>query len=325
MAKRFHKYRFNERTLEMEEAPFNARDYVVWGLRQLVVLGAVGFVSVWIAENLFTSPTDIARERELTYLREEVDRLNGEVEEMDAVLTGITQRDDGIYRAIFGAEPYPEHLRNPGVGGTDRNRNLRGYENSDAVIALQERVSELQRKLVAQTRSFEEILGLARNSSKLAESIPAIQPVRNRDLRALASGWGYRIHPIYKVRKFHYGMDFSAKTGTEVFATGDGVVVAAEQKYDGYGLHVVIRHGYGYQTLYAHMSKLAVRSGQRVKRGEVIGFVGSTGTSVAPHLHYEVIKDGEKVNPAHYYFNDLTPAQYEQILKMSDAANQSFD
>ena len=322
MAKRFHKYRFNERTLEMEEAPFNARDYVVWGLRQLVVVGAVGFVSVWVAENLFTSPTDIARERELTYLREEVDRLNGEVEEMDAVLTGITQRDDGIYRAIFGAEPYPEHLRNPGVGGTDRNRNLRGYENSDAVIALQERVSELQRKLVAQTRSFEEILGLARNSSKLAESIPAIQPVRNRDLRALASGWGYRIHPIYK---FHYGMDFSAKTGTEVFATGDGVVVAAEQKYDGYGLHVVIRHGYGYQTLYAHMSKLAVRSGQRVKRGEVIGFVGSTGTSVAPHLHYEVIKDGEKVNPAHYYFNDLTPAQYEQILKMSDAANQSFD
>jgi murein DD-endopeptidase MepM/ murein hydrolase activator NlpD len=191
--------------------------------------------------------------------------------------------------------------------------------------ALNTEVSELQRKLVAQTRSFEEILGLARNSSKLAESIPAIQPVRNRDLRALASGWGYRIHPIYKVRKFHYGMDFSAKTGTEVFATGDGVVVAAEQKYDGYGLHVVIRHGYGYQTLYAHMSKLAVRSGQRVKRGEVIGFVGSTGTSVAPHLHYEVIKDGEKVNPAHYYFNDLTPAQYEQILKMSDAANQSFD
>lgn len=166
---------------------------------------------------------------------------------------------------------------------------------------------------------------LADKQTEMLQSIPAIQPVRNTELRRMASGYGYRIHPIYKVRKMHYGMDFAAPTGTEIFATGDGVVTLAKQTYNGYGIHVIIRHGFGYETLYAHMSKVLVKQGQRVKRGEVIGLIGSTGTSVAPHLHYEVHKNGEKVNPAQYYFNDLTPEQYEAMLIQSENSNQSFD
>ena len=226
---------------------------------------------------------------------------------------------------IFGAEPYPEHLRNPGIGGADRYRELRGLEQSEQVIALRAEISELERRMLAQGESFSQLVSLTENREDLLNSIPAIQPVRNSDLKRMASGYGYRIHPIYKVRKMHWGMDFSAPTGTEIFATGDGEVVEVKKKYNGYGHHVRIRHGFGYETLYAHMSKILVRRGQRVERGEVIGLVGSTGTSVAPHLHYEVFKEGKRVNPAHYYFNDLSPEQYEQLLAASENANQSFD
>ena len=156
-------------------------------------------------------------------------------------------------------------------------------------------------------------------------ALPAIQPVSNKNLSRMASGYGYRIHPIYKTRKMHSGMDFSAKTGTEIYATGDGKISKVRKSRRGYGNHVVIEHGYGYKTLYAHMSKYIVRKGQKVKRGEVIGYVGSTGTSVAPHLHYEVHKDGKKINPVNFYYNDLTPEEYEKMLEISSQNNQSFD
>ena len=325
MAKRFFKGRFNERTLEHEEVPYALRDFVFWGLRQVVVGGGMAFVSIWIFDQFFESPSDVAREREIAFLERQVGRLGSDLEEMETVLMDISTRDDAIYRAIFGTEAYPEHLRNPGVGGVDRGRALRGYGHSEDIIAVSERVSEVQRKLVAQSRSFDEVLELARKKTDMLQSIPGIQPVRNQDLKRMASGYGYRIHPIYKVRKMHYGMDFSAPTGTEIFATGDGVVIQVKRQYNGYGRHVIIRHGFGYKTLYAHMSKVMVKRGQKIKRGEVIGLVGNTGTSVAPHLHYEVHKDGAKVNPAHYYFNDLTPEQYEEMLQLVSAPNQSFD
>ena len=325
MSKRFHKIRFNERTLELEEVPFGWRDFVVYGIKRLVYFGAIVAGSVWFFDNVLQSPMARAREREVAFLEGQIEDLKADLQQMDAVLQDMAERDDAIYRSIFGADPYPQHVRNPGVGGVDRNRSLRGYRHSDEIIALREGVAELQRRMVAQSRSFDEVLDLARNQKQMLQSIPAIQPVRNADLKSMASGYGYRIHPIYKVRKMHYGMDFAAPTGTEIFATGDGIVIEAERKYNGFGHYVVIKHGFGYQTLYAHMSVITVRPGQRVKRGEVIGLVGNTGTSVAPHLHYEVKKNGENVNPAHYYFNDLTPAQYEQMLAASSDLNQSFD
>lgn len=325
MAKRFHKIRFNEQSLAHEEVPFALRDYVLFfAVRTIVVVG-IGAASITIFDRYFESPEDRAREREIAFLEQQVDRLTAEVEEMEVVLGDIETRDDAIYRSIFGTDPFPEHLRNPGVGGADRTRHMRGYEHSDAIVSLSLEVAELQRKLVSQSRSFDEVLDLAKQKQEMLLTIPAIQPVRNEDLKRMASGYGYRIHPIYKVRKFHYGMDFSAPTGTEIFATGDGVIEKVSRQYNGYGRHVVVRHGFGYQTLYAHMSKILVRKGQTVKRGEVIGLVGNTGTSVAPHLHYEVHKDGKKVNPAHYYFNDLTPEQYEEMLMKNEAPNQSFD
>jgi len=179
--------------------------------------------------------------------------------------------------------------------------------------------------MVAQSKSLDEVTEMALEYEDRLESIPAIQPVRNEDLYRMAGGWGWRLHPIYKVRKFHYGLDFSAPEGTEIFATGDGVVVKSKRLYNGYGRHIVIRHGFGYETLYAHMSKSLVRKGDRVKRGQVIGLVGSTGTSTSSHLHYEVHKDGKKVNPSHYFFNDLTPEEYEAMLAATELETQSLD
>ena len=325
MAKRFHKIRFNEQSLEHEEVPFALRDYVLYFAGRTIVVGGIAAASIVLFERFFESPVDRARERELVFLEQQVERLSAEVGQMEVILADIENRDDAIYRSIFGTGPFPEHLRNPGTGGADRARHVRGYEHSESIVSLSAEVSELQRKLVAQSRSFDDVLDLAKQKREMLLTIPAIQPVRNEDLKRMASGYGYRIHPIYKVRKFHYGMDFSAPTGTEIFATGDGVIEEVKRQYNGYGRHVVVRHGFGYQTLYAHMSKILVKEGQRVKRGEVIGLVGNTGTSVAPHLHYEVHKDGKKVNPAHYYFNDLTPEQYEEMMMKNEAPNQSFD
>ena len=219
----------------------------------------------------------------------------------------------------------PEHLRNPGTGGADRHINIRGHVHTEEVADLKTQIAALQRSMVAQSKSLDEVTAMALEYEDRLESIPAIQPVRNEDLYRMAGGYGWRLHPIYKVRKFHHGLDFSAPEGTEIFATGDGEVIKVKRLYKGYGRHIVIRHGFGYETLYAHLSKSNVRRGDKVKRGQVIGFVGSTGTSTSSHLHYEVHKDGRKVNPAHYYFNDLSPAEYEQMLEVADLENQSLD
>ena len=322
---RFKKSKFNPESLQIEEIPYSFWDYVWWSLRNVGLILLVGTCSILLFDYAFDSPKDRAMAREISFLEQQITVLESDIDEVVDVLGDLEVRDDAIYRTIFGAEPYPEHRRNPGVGGADRTRALRGYDHTDEVSSLQIRISEVQRRLVAQSRSFDEVMELAATHEARLQSIPAIQPVRNDDLKRIASGWGYRFHPIYKVRKFHFGMDFSAPIGTEIFATGDGEVVKVRRSYTGYGRHIVIRHGFGYETLYAHMSKTLVKKGQKVKRGEVIGLVGNTGTSTTSHLHYEVSKDGRKVNPAHYYFNDLTPEQYEIMLKNSEMSHQSFD
>jgi murein DD-endopeptidase MepM/ murein hydrolase activator NlpD len=317
--------RFNPNTLRVEQVPLTRQEILRSIALRVFWVGAIGASSVWLFDQVFQSPADRARDREIAFLERQLKDMRSEVETMEAALSSMAMRDDAVYRTLLGVQPVPDHLRNPGVGGTDRYADVRGHVHSEEVADLKGRIAALQRSMVTQSKSLDEVTAMALEYEDRLESIPAIQPIRNDDLNRMAGGWGYRIHPIYKVRKFHYGMDFSAPEGTEIFATGDGVVVKVKRLYNGYGRHVVIRHGFGYETLYAHMSKSLVRKGDRVKRGQVIGLVGSTGTSTSAHLHYEVHKDGVKVNPAHYYFNDLTPAEYEAMLEASEVETQSLD
>ena len=226
---------------------------------------------------------------------------------------------------IFEADPIPSSIRKAGFGGVNRYKDIRNFSNAELVIEAAKKADKLSKQLYIQSKSFDEVIDLVKNKADMLASIPAIQPIANKDLGRVASGYGYRIHPIYKTRKFHTGMDFTAPQGTPIYATGDGKIAKVRRSRRGYGNHVIVDHGYGYQTLYAHMTKYIVYRGQKVKRGEIIGYVGSTGTSVAPHLHYEVIKNKRKINPVNYYYNDLSPEEYEKMLEISSQNNQSFD
>ena len=237
---RFKKSKFNPESLQIEEIPYSFRNYVLWSLRNVGWILLVGTGSVLLFDYAFDSPKDRAMAREISFLEQQISGLEVDLDEVVDVLDDLEVRDDAIYRTVFGADPYPEHRRNPGVGGADRTRALRGYEHTDEMSNLQIKISEVQRRLVAQSRSFDEVMELAATHEARLQSIPAIQPIRNDDLKRMASGWGYRFHPIYKVKKFHYGMDFSAPTATEIFATGDGEVVKVRRSYTGYGRHVVI-------------------------------------------------------------------------------------
>jgi murein DD-endopeptidase MepM/ murein hydrolase activator NlpD len=245
--------------------------------------------------------------------------------QIDLVLDDIQHRDDNIYRVIFEADPIPSSIRKAGFGGVNRYKDIRNFSNAELVIEAAKKADKLSKQLYIQSKSFDEVIDLAKNKADMLASIPAIQPIANKDLGRVASGYGYRIHPIYKTRKLHTGMDFTAPQGTPIYATGDGKIAKVRRSRRGYGNHVIVDHGYGYQTLYAHMTKYIVYRGQKVKRGEIIGYVGSTGTSVAPHLHYEVIKNKRKINPVNYYYNDLSPEEYEKMLEISSQNNQSFD
>ncbi|WP_281351377.1 M23 family metallopeptidase [Prolixibacter denitrificans] len=251
--------------------------------------------------------------------------MNKDLDNMSKVLKDIQYRDDNIYRVIFEAEPIPASVRKAGFGGINRYSQLESMDNADLVISTARKLDVLTKQIYIQSKSYDDVMKMALNKEKMLASLPSIMPVSNKDLKRTASGWGYRIHPIYKIRKFHYGMDFSAPTGTEVFATGSGVVKWIRRSKIGYGNHILISHGYGFETEYAHLSAFNVKPGQKVKRGDVIGFVGSTGTSTAPHLHYEVHKNGKKVNPQNYYFLDLSPQEYEKMIEISSNMGQSFD
>lgn len=319
------KYKFNPSTLNFEKISYGIRDYTLGAVKYLFAGLVIGAIGVVLYASFFKDPETARLSREVKYLRNQIEYLNDQIDTLEAFAYDLQEKDDNVYRSIFGAEPYPEHLRRGGIGGSDRYKNLKGYESSEGIIETQKRINRLQRFLVAQSKSFEEIFELAKTQDQMLQSIPAIQPVANKDLRRLASGFGMRIHPIYKIAKMHTGLDFTADVGTEIYATGDGSVEAVDSKLSGYGHHVIINHGFGYQTLYAHMSRVTVRPGEKVKRGQVIGYVGNTGTSTGPHLHYEVVKNGAKVDPAFYFYSDITPEQYEDMLQRVANANQSFD
>jgi len=297
-------------------------------LRTLLYLSPsiiVGLVVAFLFAKQLDSPKEKLLKKEISIYQEELQRLNKDMELVNRVLDDIEKRDEDLYRLALYADKFPEELRLMGIGGSDRYEYLNGYTNSELLKSTSENMDELERRLNGQSLSFKELLELAKNKEKMLASIPAIQPVNNKDLKRMASGFGYRIDPIYKTRRMHTGMDFTANVGTDVYATGDGVVEAIEVSGWGYGKSIVINHGYGYKTRYAHLSAFKVKQGQRVTRGELIGLVGNTGKSTGAHLHYEVEKGGAKVNPIHYYHSDLTPEQYEQLIQMSENSFKAFD
>jgi len=295
----------------------------------LFVLAAIffGVTSLLILLNSDTlnTPAEIAQKRALKNYELQFDILNKKLSQLEAVVSNIEDRDNNLYRVYFEASSIPEEQRKAGFGGVNRYKNLEGYDNSDLIINTVKRLDILTKQTVVQSRSLDEIEHLAKNKAALIEAIPTIQPIKNKDLTRLASGFGYRIDPFTKVRKKHYGMDFTAKRGTPIYATGNGIVKRADNRSSGYGKHIRIDHGFGYISLYAHLSKYNVRRGQKVKRGDIIGYVGSTGRSVGPHLHYEIMKDNKKINPLNFYYGNLSPKEFEALLTQSKQENQSMD
>lgn len=271
------------------------------------------------------TPKERRLERENDNLLLQYSLLESKMDVASEVLENIQDRDNEIYRVLLDANPIPEEVRTAGFGGINRYENLEGFDNSEMVISSTRRIDQITKQLVIQSKSLDEIAKLTENREKLLAAIPAIQPVSNEDLTRMASGFGYRTDPFTKRRKKHWGMDFTAPRGTPIYASGDGKIVRADASASGYGKHIRIEHGFGYISLYAHLSKYNVRKGQKVKRGDLIGYVGSTGRSEAPHLHYEIIKDGNKINPINFYYGKLSAAEFYELLKKSQQENQSLD
>ncbi len=324
MAKK-EKFKFNPESLKYDRIEFNTSDRL---LRILAYMGGsliLAFLYILIFSQFFGTPTERKLKRENHQLISQFEVMTKKLDQMQAVVTDLEERDDNLYRTIFEAEPISNSIRIQGVGGVDRYSNLEGFDYSDLVINTAKELDALSKRIYIQSKSYDDLIKMAKNKDIMLASIPAIMPISNKDLKRTASGWGWRIHPIYKTRKFHYGMDFTAPTGTEIYATGDGKVIQVKKSKRGYGNKIVIDHGFGYRTLYGHLSRFNVKRGQKVKRGDVIGFVGSTGLSTAPHLHYEVQQNGKKVNPLNYYNNDLSPEEYERMIELSANSGQSFD
>ena len=251
--------------------------------------------------------------------------MNKKLNQLNIVLDEIEQRDNNIYRVLFETNPIPSEVRKAGFGGVNRYENLEGFDNSKLVIETTKKIEILTKQIVIQSKSLDEIERLASEKEKLMTAIPSIMPIKQSDLTRMASGFGYRTDPFNKSRKMHSGMDFTAPRNTPVYAASDGKIVRADSRSTGYGKHIRIDHGFGYVTLYAHLNKYNVKRGQNVKKGDVIGFVGSTGRSQAPHLHYEVQIDKKRVNPINFYLGNLTPDEFDELLTLANQENQSLD
>ncbi|HYG37568.1 MAG TPA: M23 family metallopeptidase [Cytophagales bacterium] len=320
------KYYFDTVTCKYERVRVKKSDVFVnfLGFIVITLILAIGIVSVFT--RYFETPAQASLRKENEELLFYYKLLEKESKETQQMLTSLEERDNNIYRVIFEANPLPESIREGGIGGTNRYKSLfeKGLEKEDLIVSSFEKLAKLRRKMYIQTLSYDSIIKLAKSKSKMLASIPAIQPIENKELKKLASGFGWRIHPIYKVKKMHTGADFSAPRGTPIYATGDGVVIKVISSIGGYGKEVEIDHGFGYITKYAHMENFKVKRGQKVKRGECIGEVGNTGISTGPHLHYEIIHNGTKINPVHFFFNDLNAEEYEKILELASIENQSL-
>ena len=318
-------YKYNPETLSYDEVNVSIGRRI---LRILLVSAPSILIGLFLAL-IFTRRIETPKEKRLNNKNQKMEielaRLQKSMSLANEVLDVIEERDENLYRNVLYADKFPEELRRMGAGGSDKYAHLKGLSNDSLLIATSMGLDQLERRLNGQSISFRELLKLVKTKENMITCIPSIQPIRNSDLKRAISGFGWRVDPIYKTRHMHTGMDFTAKRGTEIYVTGDGVVQEVENKAWGYGKSIVINHGYGYQTRYAHLSAFGVSKGQKVKRGQLIGLVGSTGRSTGPHLHYEVVKNGEKVNPIAYYHSDLTPRQYEELLKASSNSSKALD
>lgn len=320
------KYYYDTETCKYERVRTKKSDIIVNSLGILSLTLALAIGLLFMYSNYFESPKEVILNNQVKELEFYYSNLTKDVDELRAILDNIEQRDDNIYRVVLGAEPIDKSIRNAGIGGADRYADIRERNilQEDVIVSLHEKIDLLRRKLYIESKSQDEVVKKAEDKEKLFAAIPAIQPVSNKQLIALASGFGFRVHPIYKVKKLHTGIDFAASIGTPIYATADGKVIEVSVKFSGYGKMVEIDHGFGYHTRYAHMHDFTVRQGQSVKRGDLIGYVGNTGLSTAPHLHYEVLLNGNHINPVHYFFNDLTPAEYEKVIELASVENQSL-
>ncbi len=321
------KYRYNPETLSYEKISLSFRKRLIKIIPHILSSIVLTLLLYFVVFYYFIdSPKEKKLKREISLLTTQFDILNSKFNKAAKVLSELQYRDNNIYRTLFEAEPIPGTVREAGVGGINRYEKLEGYSNSDLVISTSERLDKLLRKIVIQSKSFDTVEQLSRNKEHFLASVPAVQPIRTKDLTRIASYFGYREDPVYRVRKMHEGIDFTAPKGTEVFVTGDGVVSEIKHSRRGYGNQIVVDHGFGYKTRYAHLHKILVKPGQKVKRGDIIAQVGNTGKSVGPHLHYEVLKNGQQINPINFFYLDLTPEEYDKMLEQTNiAGGQSLD
>jgi murein DD-endopeptidase MepM/ murein hydrolase activator NlpD len=317
------KYQFNTKSLAVEPVRETLWDKFKKFLRVVLAGMVFAVIVLSIGYTLFDSPKEKMLYRELEQLKLNYDIANDKIDILASVLEDIQNRDDQIYRVIFEAEPIPRTIREAAYGGVDRYEQFEGFDNSEIISSTMKRIDQLSRQLYVQSISYDQVFNMAKDKADMLAAIPAIVPI-GMGRQRLVSGFGPRIHPIYKTLRMHTGIDFTAPTGTPIYAPGNAKVKEVSRHRHGYGLMLVLDHGYGYETLYAHLSKFNVKVGQEVKRGEIIGYVGNTGVSTAPHLHYEVIKNGKKINPVNYFFNDLTPDEFEQIIEIASRVNQSL-
>ena len=319
------KYFYNTHTLRYEKlvTPLRVILLRVFAFLATVVVSAA--IIVAIAFRYIQSPKEKLLQQQNDDMREDYTVLTKQLQQLQQQMAELENRDNNVYRSIFEAQPVHDSARLKAIEKT-REVNLVQSMSEDALVkSITGQVNTLAMQVAYQQKSYDDINEMVKNKEQLLAAIPAIQPVNNKDLNRIASGFGYRIDPVYKVKKLHAGLDFAAPIGTPIYATANGTVKEADFNEGGYGNHVVINHGYGYETLYGHMVRIKARVGKKVKRGEVIGWVGSTGKSTGPHCHYEVHKNGTPVDPVYFFYNDLTPEQYDRLLKLASASNQSFD
>jgi murein DD-endopeptidase MepM/ murein hydrolase activator NlpD len=319
------KYKFNQESLSFDKIRMGFRAVLLRFLAYFIGSLILAVIYSFIFAIFIDSPKEKALKREIAQLTLQYNLIHKEMGNLEKVIDHLQETDDNLYRTIFEAEPVPTTLRQSGTGGVNRFKELEGFDNSSIVIETAKRLDKIRKQVYVQSKSFDELKTLANEKEEMLRCIPAIMPISNKDLKRTASGFGLRIHPIYKIIKFHAGMDFTAPSGTDIYATGNGVISAVLSSRRGLGNHIIIDHGFGYSSVYAHLDSFNVRKGEKVQRGDVIGFVGNTGMSVAPHLHYEIKLNGKNVDPVNYYFNDLTAEEYERMIEIASKTGQSFD
>ena len=319
------KYYYNTNTLRYEklETPLRVKLLRVLGFLSASIVTAIIIVSV--AYRLFPSTKEKLLMQQNDALLQNYLALDEQTKKLQQQLAQLEKRDNEVYRAIFEANPIPDSAREKEIQQQKEFQLVQGMAQYDLESSILNTLNNLTRRMIAQEKSYAQIDQYIKNKEELLACTPAIQPLSNKDLKRIASGFGHRIDPVYKTVKFHAGLDFTAPQGTPIYASANGVVKVAAHLGTGYGNHVVINHGYGYETLYGHMFRVKAKPGQRVKRGEIIGYVGSTGKSTGPHCHYEVHKNGRPLDPVYFFYNDLTPEQFDRIVKMASVSNQSFD